>query len=241
MNKLDPFEKLLNSKFQDNEVEFSYDSWDAIEQRLPSAPKSSLYYWIGAAIIIGSIVSYTIYLNTIPEKANKTHGKHNDSDQSSKVISSVEETNKKENDFPINEKLDKETTHIKANITPIFRNTTPISTENKNTENKKPLYEENNESAEAISQLHSYLKREQYGSWESSENTIKNIEEKTNLITDFSCSSNNSCVEDIIYFQSVDQKNVTYYWDFNDGNFSDLQNPEHQYKYPGVYLIQLTI
>ena len=44
MNKLDPFEKLLNAKLQENEVELTYDSWDAIENQLPPAPKSNFYY-----------------------------------------------------------------------------------------------------------------------------------------------------------------------------------------------------
>ena len=37
MNKLDPFEKLINQKLQDHTVEFSYDSWDAMEHKLPKA------------------------------------------------------------------------------------------------------------------------------------------------------------------------------------------------------------
>ena len=63
MNKLDPFEKLLNAKLQNNEVELNFDSWNAIEKKLPSAPKSNLYYWISAAIIIGTISAAIIYFN----------------------------------------------------------------------------------------------------------------------------------------------------------------------------------
>ena len=63
MNKLDPFEKLLNAKLQNNEVELNFDSWNAIEKKLPSAPKSNLYYWIGAAIMIGTISAAIIYFN----------------------------------------------------------------------------------------------------------------------------------------------------------------------------------
>ena len=35
MNKLDPFEKLLNAKLQNNEVELNFDSWNAIEKNYP--------------------------------------------------------------------------------------------------------------------------------------------------------------------------------------------------------------
>ena len=63
MNKLDPFEKLLNAKLQNNEVELNFDSWNAIEKKLPSPPKSNLYYWISAAIIVGTISAAIIYFN----------------------------------------------------------------------------------------------------------------------------------------------------------------------------------
>ena len=35
MNKLDPFEELISKKLQDHRVDFSYDSWNAIEEKLP--------------------------------------------------------------------------------------------------------------------------------------------------------------------------------------------------------------
>ena len=71
MNKLDPFEKLLNAKLQNNEVELTFDSWNAIEKKLPSAPKSNLYYWISAAIIIGTISSAIFYFNYKLQKMMK--------------------------------------------------------------------------------------------------------------------------------------------------------------------------
>ena len=37
MNKLDPFEELISKKLQEHRVDFSYDSWNAIEKKLPKA------------------------------------------------------------------------------------------------------------------------------------------------------------------------------------------------------------
>ena len=53
--------------------------------------------------------------------------------------------------------------------------------------------------------------------------------------------ANKACVEETISFNALQQPNVTYLWDLDDGNFSDQPNLEHQYNEPGIYYVQLTV
>ena len=102
MNKLDPFEKLLNAKLQENEVELSYDSWDAIENKLPPAPKSNFYYWLGAAIIIGSITTSIVLFNNNSEKTEENNFENNQSEEISKNEKKTSESDVKPNNSIIN-------------------------------------------------------------------------------------------------------------------------------------------
>ena len=57
-------------------------------------------------------------------------------------------------------------------------------------------------------------------------------------------SDNKSTDEDIIFNLSVsciDDKNLEYYWDFGDGNFSSEKQPDHKYSQPGTYVVSLII
>jgi gliding motility-associated-like protein len=45
-----------------------------------------------------------------------------------------------------------------------------------------------------------------------------------------------------IYFRNKTQGNkLSYTWDFGDGNYANTENPEHSYKYPGTYKINLIV
>jgi len=43
------------------------------------------------------------------------------------------------------------------------------------------------------------------------------------------------------YFDTPSQVIVDYFWDFDDGNTSNLKNPKHTYDEPGYYYVQLTV
>ncbi len=52
-----------------------------------------------------------------------------------------------------------------------------------------------------------------------------------------------SCPEDAIDFEGKEGSNSyisTWGWDFGDGNTNDIQNPTHQYLFPGLYDVKLT-
>ena len=60
----------------------------------------------------------------------------------------------------------------------------------------------------------------------------------------FNYTPKNPTTEDIIQFQdtSTDDKSiVSWYWDFGDGNISGQQNPTHQYKTAGTYIVTLKV
>lgn len=41
--------------------------------------------------------------------------------------------------------------------------------------------------------------------------------------------------------QSIGQTIKSWEWDFGDGNYSEIQDPEHTYERPGMYMVKLTI
>lgn len=56
----------------------------------------------------------------------------------------------------------------------------------------------------------------------------------------------NVCVNQSIFFTSTSVNNVgtdiiNYLWDFGDGNFSYIENPQHQYQVPGNYEVNLSV
>jgi len=44
---------------------------------------------------------------------------------------------------------------------------------------------------------------------------------------------------DVITFSNYSSHAVAYEWDFGDGTYSDLKNPQHSYEYEGIYTISL--
>jgi len=238
MNKLDPFEKLLNAKLQENEVELSYDSWDTIENQLPPAPKSNFYYWLGAAIIIGSITTSIVLFNNNSEKTEENNFENNQSEEISKNEKKTSESDDKSNNSIIN--LNNEANNKAPNInesksTDKLIYNTDNSDENKNTNINHKTIDDND------SDVNNNKDNVQtYGPWEFQEDKKENIE-KISLTAEFTCSNNSICIDDVIQFNAIIQPNVNYHWDFDDGNNSDSPNLEYQYNEPGIYFVLLTV
>ncbi|MGZ5283741.1 MAG: PKD domain-containing protein, partial [Bacteroidia bacterium] len=57
----------------------------------------------------------------------------------------------------------------------------------------------------------------------------------------FSVNSNNICLGAISSFSDSSVGTADWYWDFGDSSSSFLQNPVHQYKSAGTYLVTLTV
>ncbi len=232
MNKLDPFEELLKAKLQDHRVEFNSDSWDAIEKELPPTPtpKSNFYYWIGAAIVVGTISISLFSINNVSDNIIVPP-----------IVPSLS-NNDKENDIDTSPSMEPESDNsIPLEETKNEINTTKNKSSDKSTKTELPIYtlntneEKLNKNDESKDHLTS-------GPWEfTSDEIILDNNEKKILTADFTSNKNNSCIDDIITFNSVNQVNITYHWDFDDGTYSDQINPEHAFDLPGTYLIQLTI
>ena len=238
MNKLDPFEKLLNAKLQNNEVELNFDSWNAIEKKLPSAPKSNLYYWIGAAIMIGTISAAIIYFNNkntntfiknIEDNSNDISQNNND------YLDKVVDLNEPLVDENISKSLIEENTG-NANLSK--ENST-----NNNTKESEMLTESVNKTLDenSLNEFDNNTVHNETVEYQNSKENETLITEKTILKAEFSFSNNKACIEDPISFNALQQPNVTYLWDLGDGNFSDLPSLEHQYNEPGIYYVQLTV
>lgn len=85
------------------------------------------------------------------------------------------------------------------------------------------------------------------GNWDPAPNAYWYIvvEKSTNFLFNqhkpeatFSSAINDNTVQ----FTDESYENITgWHWDFGDGNFSDLQNPEHQYSEDGNYQVMLTV
>jgi len=65
MNKLDPFEEIISNKLNQHQVDFSYDSWDAIEKKLPK-PNSNItsIIAIGLILVTSSLLIISSYIGT---------------------------------------------------------------------------------------------------------------------------------------------------------------------------------
>lgn len=238
MNKLDPFEKLLNAKLQENEVELSYDSWDVIENKLPPAPKSNFYYWLGAAIIIGSITTSIVLFNNNFEKTKGNNFENNQVEEISENEKKTSEDDDKPNNSIIN--LNNEANIKAPNINESKSTDKLIYSNNNSDENKNPNINHNTIDDNDYELNDNNDNAQTYGPWvlKEDENVII---EKINLSAEFSCSNNNTCIDESISFNAVNQPNVNYYWDLDDGNYSDLPNLEHQFNEPGIYYVQLTV
>lgn len=54
-------------------------------------------------------------------------------------------------------------------------------------------------------------------------------------------SANNSVIFDFVEINGLDDENITYYWDFGDGNTGTEKQPNHLYNTPGIYTVTLAI
>jgi gliding motility-associated-like protein len=76
-----------------------------------------------------------------------------------------------------------------------------------------------------------------------SDDTTINIRVYGLLNVDFSVNDNNACEPANLQFTNLSTNTVgaTYAWDFGDGQFSNSENPVHEYTTPGTYDVQLSV
>lgn len=59
-------------------------------------------------------------------------------------------------------------------------------------------------------------------------------------VSDFTTSTQESCVGEVFFYDATLYQPVTWLWDFGDGNTSTQQNPSHTYQQSGLYNVTLT-
>tara|TARA_Y100001968_G_C19451386_1_gene768896 strand:- start:3650 stop:4957 length:1308 start_codon:yes stop_codon:yes gene_type:complete len=237
MNKLDPFEELISKKLQNHKVDFSYDSWDAIEKKLPKAKNTTAFVVAVGIISIAAVSFFILKYNTPNSKAiissEKTISKKPNSTESTnlKTIDLAPEKPEQQNHSisaienstdPKNEKG--ESKKIKP-ITP--------SSNIKNTEQPIKHYNENNK----------VLKVEKIEAKKPvslATNDIQQAQQDNSLpLAEFTVNKTTVCCYETISFFTDKNRNISYYWDFDDGNSSIVSSPTHQFNEPGNYIITL--
>ena len=230
MNKLDPFEKIISKKLNDHQVDFSYDSWDAIEKKLPkSKPNYFLFVSVGIILISASLFyilqdsEKSVYNSYNLKEANK---------ETTTITASPSESNDK------SEKV----TAIK-NIP-----SKPI---------KSTLVTTTKDSAEDTTEIssHQYVKVQNHAINPPNINNGITAEPKPiptsfdssiilvndPAIAEFSYSQSIVCAFDSVQFKSLETENMTYFWDFDDGNSSTAASPLHHFSESGSFDVSLTI
>ena len=234
MNKLDPFEELISKKLQDHRVDFSYDSWNAIEEKLPKTtakPNTFSFVAIGVIIIVSSIILISTY------QQNKTETISNPS-----IIKelTIEEPKELINKIQLTEKSNN--SQVKNRIKP--------SKSLKNNSEEKVIIDANIKTEQETHDTHinseSIIVNSDNRINQEIEITSDLAEIDSNLfdntptpIAEFTVSKKIICSSESVKFFPIEKENSSYFWDFNDGSTSNEISPTHQFNSSGIYKVIL--
>ena len=236
MNKLDPFEELISKKLQEHRVDFSYDSWNAIEKKLPKA-KPNTFSAVAIGVIIISAATFFILnynQNSSAEITNPILNKELPVEETQDTKNN--EPSLKTNENSSNSTLNKPVISLKPhnNIKKTFTNE-PIETKGETI-----TYKENEPEPQTI-----YLPNLKNEEIESpayfTELDSSQIPAISIPIAEFIVSNNVICCSESIEFSPEEEENSSYFWDFDDGSTSSDTYPTHQYSEPGNYNVTLRI
>ena len=228
-NKLDSFERFVNSSLSGEEVAYNPSDWDDLSNRLNNISPQPFYKkgWFisgAAAIVIGA--SSFIYYNNLTAEAVETNP----------IVAIENETN---------------TPKIKqTELLQIEETLTEISTTEEETINKlKPISSETKGKEELVNEPianHSKPPRSlpissTTVSKEDKPNTKKEVKIPLPIANYKVKGELSGCKGLEVEFFAEKQDNVTYLWSFGDGMFSTEANPTHQYNSPGTFAIELIV
>jgi gliding motility-associated-like protein len=231
MNKLDPFEELLRSKLQSNELKFDNSLWNSIEKELPkSSIKSKTYKYIGLSIVAIGITASIIYYNSV----NKIDNNNVLVDEVGTFIE-----NKKE---PIEDKVINEEVAI---LNTTNNDNVNINNSNENLVEIKLVSESNNapnnnielETNAPITEIVDNVKEDEIM---VTENTEENFVISDTAVPSLSitCNKTEICLGEELILNVNSDADFAYLWDFGDGK-DDINESKHIYSNIGEYKVKL--
>ena len=231
MNKLDPFEKLIKSKLEKHKVDFTFDSWDAIENKLPKSNNNMAF-----AISIGLIA--IVVLGILISKSNN---KNSEIANNNKVV----EFNSTLPIVNTNKKSKTKISEEKTLIQPQIKNENTIEFKKNDRESKElspnvPVEKNTNQQLEIENEILKVDKIEVKQPINTDENNlVESNNEDFFPVAEFSVNKTAVCCNEPINFLSNQNRDLIYHWDFDDGNSSNVSSPTHLFSEPGNYSITL--
>ena len=230
MNKLDPFEELLRSKLQSNELEFDNSLWDSIEKELPRGnSKFKTYKYIGISVLAIGVAASIMYYNSV----NKT-------DNNNVLVDKADVPSLEIKPSQIEDEIISEEVAI-LNTS----NNDNLNINNSNITETKSFSENNTSNNKNIKSDISSTVAEIEDNIEENETIISGNIEDSFVLTDttvptLTITSNKTeiCLgEELLLYVNSDA-DFTYSWDFGDGQ-NDLNSSEHSYSSIGEYKVKL--
>lgn len=231
MNKLDPFEELLRSKLQSNELEFDNSLWNSIEKELPKTnTNSKTYKYIGLSIVAIGITASIIYYNSV----NKT-------DNNNVVVDEID-TLIENNKIEIVDEIIKEevaisntTNNDNVNIKKSNENIAEIKlvSENHNPNNNNIELEISSQNTEEVDNV-------KENEIVATENIERNFVKSDTTVPSLSiiCNKTEICLGEELILHVNSDADFAYLWDFGDGE-DDSNESKHVYSSIGEYKVKL--
>ena len=244
-NHLDNFEKFLQDSLEQHEVPYNPADWSALESKLNASPKAPFYkspWFIAASVTVlvgaASMMLFTTTTTTPSETTNEV----------AEDISSASP----ESNITLIEDTEKEVTETPNKVEPGELSESP----SENTEKENNTISETKEQSESgeIASNQSNPENDQddnqlpydpgYDSPDSdvqSHNNTPPTEVIPEPTSDFFMNLSEGCEGTTVRFTTGEQEDVDFLWSFGDGQYSKSQNPTHEFKRAGSYLVNLIV
>ncbi len=234
MSNLDGFEKIVKDKLQQQQYDYDSSQWNAIEKRLPPPKKGFPWKYIAAAstLAIGSILLWQL-----PNSDKQTVKTSNIN-----VVALIDSTNISSKESVLSNSTNRLEDRIES--------ATIIVDDHALTEIEQTIKIDKSENVDNAleNEVNSQLPEDLHVSDETQETSILSEIKQGNTQTtkiirpsaQFTITTTEACVGENLTFNSLNKvENTQYNWDFGNGETSENRSPEHSYKLPGIYYIQL--
>lgn len=242
--KQQDFDNLMRDKLNQQDYSFNQSNWDAFENKLNKSQSSfsSLKWWLGgSAALIGGFVLISIFTNDTyqsNENSPSTTVKNDVSPKTNEILISASSEENNLDSINLSSQIedtgdqDPNPIAVNSNQTNDLANTTSIE---KTSIDKvtKPL--ENTNTASSVSNEKSTSSQLNDA---SSQKGSSNITVPSALIL---VGKNEICLGESIEFETIEQENVVYSWNFGDNQYSNLRAPSHVYKQAGSFPVTLIV
>lgn len=221
---MDDFDKIIKSKLESYDVPFNEAHWAEMDAKLNAVKTAKLKQNIYIAASVVAIVAISAYFLSVYLPTDK--------------VASIDEIQTKTNEVITIEQQTKTTTSNKTYSNEQPKNNNQIVNEevvgvNNDIIASNPNQNEGNEETYILENTEKETNKTQA-------NTPQNTEEEEKI--NFEIFSSLVCQGQQISFKSyVDGYNLSYNWEFGDGNTSNEAHPKYSYNADGIYDVSLTV